>query len=29
MIEASRFHIEDRKHELWDSFRAFGREMSK
>ena len=29
MIEASRFRIEDRKHELWDAFRAFGEEMSK
>jgi pyruvyltransferase len=25
VIEASRFHVEDRKHELWDAFKAFGR----
>lgn len=24
VIEASRFHVEDRKHELWDAYRAFG-----
>lgn len=29
MIEASRFQVEDRKHELFDAFRAFGKEMSK
>ena len=29
IIEASRFHIEDRKHELWDAFRSFGQEMRK
>lgn len=29
IIEASRFHVEDRKAELWDAFRAFSKEMNK